>query len=103
MILALLINPDTRRLDHFRPRGQFLPDEVSKLRGRAPHRMRAYACKAFVELGRLYRLDDGTVEPVDDRAGCARRHDDALPFDRFVARYAGLGNGRYSGERRIGL
>src|SRR5258708_24612664 len=101
--LLVLLNPYSRRLDDLRPGGQLLLDEVRKLPRRAPHRMRAHARKALVEIGGLYRLDDRPVEPLDDWPGRARRHDDALPFDGFVARYASLGNGGNSWKRGIGL
>src|SRR6185436_2805021 len=93
-----LVDSRTRTLYDVCPARRVLAYQIGKLFRGAPSGFVAVRFEALLEERGADRGVDGRVELVDDRARQAGGRDDAGPCRRFVAGYAGFGDGRDVGE-----
>src|SRR5207245_532959 len=76
---------------HFRRFRNLARDVVGEIPRRARGDFRAERLEPLAQVGQAQHLDDVAVEPLDERRGRGRGHDDAVPGDRLEPRYARLG------------
>src|SRR5437899_2915034 len=87
-ITTASLGAGARIFHDFRPFRNLARDVVGEIPRRARGDFRAERLEPLAQVGQAQHLDDVAVEPLDERRGRGRGHDDAVPGDRLEPRYA---------------